>query len=111
MYEASRDIAKAKAVQLEASRYFTYLHPDPSTMPEIRSVSACITGPHRGCGREGDSLRGWGIGQHGTGIPTLWLAIPHAGPGALGSCCHQQNPSGIGRELNLIQGTCRDWET
>ncbi|CAM5149226.1 unnamed protein product [Natator depressus] len=36
VYEASRDIAKAKAVQLEASRYFTYLHPDPSTMPEIR---------------------------------------------------------------------------
>ncbi|CAM5119151.1 unnamed protein product [Eretmochelys imbricata] len=38
VYEASRDIAKAKAVQLEASRFFTYLHPDPSTMPEIRSV-------------------------------------------------------------------------
>ncbi|CAM5119099.1 unnamed protein product [Eretmochelys imbricata] len=38
VYEASRDIAKAKAVQLEASRYFTYLHPDPSTIldPSVR---------------------------------------------------------------------------
>uniref|UniRef100_A0A8C3FPT5 Glycine N-acyltransferase-like protein n=1 Tax=Chrysemys picta bellii TaxID=8478 RepID=A0A8C3FPT5_CHRPI len=35
-------------VQLEASHYFTYLHPDPSTMPEVRSVSACVTGPNRG---------------------------------------------------------------
>ncbi|KAG6920854.1 glycine-N-acyltransferase like 3 [Chelydra serpentina] len=36
VYEASRDISEAKEVQLEVSRYFTYLHPDPSSMPEIR---------------------------------------------------------------------------
>ncbi|XP_037757415.1 glycine-N-acyltransferase-like protein 3 [Chelonia mydas] len=36
VYEACRDISVAKGVQLEASRYFTYLHLDPSSMPEIR---------------------------------------------------------------------------
>ncbi|CAM5119115.1 unnamed protein product, partial [Eretmochelys imbricata] len=35
VYEASRDISEAKGVQLEESCYFTYLHLDPRSMPEI----------------------------------------------------------------------------
>ena len=30
----SQDIAAAKGVELEVSEYYTYLHPDPSTLPE-----------------------------------------------------------------------------
>ncbi|CAM5149228.1 unnamed protein product [Natator depressus] len=40
VYEALRDITWAKGVQLEASNDSTYLHPDPSTMPEIWLDSA-----------------------------------------------------------------------
>ncbi|CAM5149232.1 unnamed protein product, partial [Natator depressus] len=36
LYEASRDIANTKGVKLEVFRYFTYFHPDPSTLPEIQ---------------------------------------------------------------------------
>ncbi|KAM7164657.1 glycine N-acyltransferase-like protein 3 isoform 2-T2 [Macrochelys suwanniensis] len=36
VYGASRDIAEAKGVQLEAFQSIIYLHPDPSSMPEIR---------------------------------------------------------------------------
>ncbi|KAG6920829.1 hypothetical protein G0U57_013452, partial [Chelydra serpentina] len=35
-YKASRNTVKAKGVQLDMSSYFTYLHLDPSSMPEIR---------------------------------------------------------------------------
>ncbi|XP_034624715.1 glycine N-acyltransferase-like protein 3 [Trachemys scripta elegans] len=35
-YEVSKDIAEAKGIKLEVLRYFTYFHPDPSSMPEIR---------------------------------------------------------------------------
>ncbi|XP_067388102.1 glycine N-acyltransferase-like protein 3 isoform X2 [Emydura macquarii macquarii] len=34
--EASRDIAQAKGVKLDVHRFFTYYHPDPSTLPEIQ---------------------------------------------------------------------------
>ena len=30
----SQDIALAKGVELEVTEYYTYLHPDPSTLPE-----------------------------------------------------------------------------
>uniref|UniRef100_K7F336 Glycine N-acyltransferase-like protein n=1 Tax=Pelodiscus sinensis TaxID=13735 RepID=K7F336_PELSI len=40
VYKTSRDIAKDKGLQLEAYKYFTYLHPEPSTMPEIRDMTA-----------------------------------------------------------------------
>lgn len=30
----SQDIAAAKGVELEVTEYYTYLHPDPSTLPE-----------------------------------------------------------------------------
>ncbi|XP_067151459.1 glycine N-acyltransferase-like protein 3 [Apteryx mantelli] len=33
---ASQAVAGAKGVELEVSEYYTYLHPDPSTMPEPR---------------------------------------------------------------------------
>ncbi|XP_065260368.1 glycine N-acyltransferase-like protein 3 [Emys orbicularis] len=36
VYEISKDIAEAKGIKLEVFRYFTYFHPDPSSMPEIR---------------------------------------------------------------------------
>ncbi|KAF1527982.1 hypothetical protein FQV20_0016387, partial [Eudyptula albosignata] len=32
----SQAIAGAKGIELEVSEYYTYLHPDPSTMPEPR---------------------------------------------------------------------------
>lgn len=32
----SQAIAGAKGVELEVSEFYTYLHPDPSTMPEPR---------------------------------------------------------------------------
>ncbi|XP_014462763.2 glycine N-acyltransferase-like protein 3 [Alligator mississippiensis] len=35
LYEASRDVAKAKGVQVNWQCYFTFFHPDPSTMPDI----------------------------------------------------------------------------
>lgn len=74
VYEALRYITWAKGVQLEASNYSTYLHPDPSTMPEIWSVSA------------------WGWAQWGG--PSNWKAhrlaswphsSPHLGPRHRGS--------------------------
>uniref|UniRef100_K7FAC6 Glycine N-acyltransferase-like protein n=1 Tax=Pelodiscus sinensis TaxID=13735 RepID=K7FAC6_PELSI len=37
LYEASRDIAETKGAKLDVYRYFIYFHPDPSSMPEIRS--------------------------------------------------------------------------
>ncbi|XP_067388123.1 glycine-N-acyltransferase-like protein 3 [Emydura macquarii macquarii] len=40
LHMASREIAKAAGGQLEVCNFFTYLHPDPSTMPEIRLDSA-----------------------------------------------------------------------
>ncbi|XP_075784653.1 glycine N-acyltransferase-like protein 3 isoform X2 [Pelodiscus sinensis] len=36
LYEASRDIAQTKGAKLDVLCYFTYFHPDPSSMPEIR---------------------------------------------------------------------------
>ncbi|XP_065447800.1 glycine N-acyltransferase-like protein 3 isoform X2 [Chrysemys picta bellii] len=36
VYEVCKDIAEAKGIKLEVVRYFTYFHPDPSSMPEIR---------------------------------------------------------------------------
>ncbi|XP_038260938.2 glycine N-acyltransferase-like protein 3 [Dermochelys coriacea] len=36
VYEVSKDIAEAKGIKLDVFRYFTYFHPDPSSMPEIR---------------------------------------------------------------------------
>ncbi|XP_043405769.1 glycine N-acyltransferase-like protein 3 isoform X4 [Chelonia mydas] len=65
VYEASRDIAKAKAVQLEASRYFTYLHPDPSTMPEIR---VCLLDA-AGCPVSWIITDPFGIMTHGYTLP------------------------------------------
>uniref|UniRef100_A0A8C4Y6K6 Glycine N-acyltransferase-like protein n=1 Tax=Gopherus evgoodei TaxID=1825980 RepID=A0A8C4Y6K6_9SAUR len=38
VYEVSKDVAESKGIKLEVLRYFTYFHPDPSSMPEIRSV-------------------------------------------------------------------------
>nr|XP_042714074.1 glycine N-acyltransferase-like protein 3 isoform X2 [Chrysemys picta bellii] len=35
-YEVSKDSTEAKGIKLEVFRYFTYFHPDPSSMPEIR---------------------------------------------------------------------------
>ncbi|XP_067388099.1 glycine N-acyltransferase-like protein 3 [Emydura macquarii macquarii] len=34
--EASRDISQAQGVKLDVYRFFTYYHPDPSTLPEIQ---------------------------------------------------------------------------
>lgn len=105
LYEASRDIANTKGVKLEVFRYFTYFHPDPNTLPEIQSVSACARGPHGrgGVGREGDSLQGEGIGQYGAGMPKMWLAITHAGPGALGSYCQQYKPCRLALSLTSFR--------
>ncbi|XP_030418050.1 glycine N-acyltransferase-like protein 3 [Gopherus evgoodei] len=36
VYEVSKDVAESKGIKLEVLRYFTYFHPDPSSMPEIR---------------------------------------------------------------------------
>ncbi|KAM9149018.1 glycine-N-acyltransferase-like protein 3 [Pangshura tecta] len=36
VYEVSKDIAEAKGIKLEVLPHFTYFHPDPSSMPEIR---------------------------------------------------------------------------
>ncbi|CAM5149214.1 unnamed protein product [Natator depressus] len=36
VYKVSKDIAEAKGIKLEVFCYFTYFHPDPSSMPEIR---------------------------------------------------------------------------
>ncbi|XP_075784661.1 glycine N-acyltransferase-like protein 3 [Pelodiscus sinensis] len=36
LYEASRDIAQTKGAKLDVLRFFTYFHPDPSSLPEIQ---------------------------------------------------------------------------
>ncbi|XP_050809759.1 glycine N-acyltransferase-like protein 3 [Gopherus flavomarginatus] len=36
VYEACKDFAEAKGIELEVLRHFTCLHPDPSSMPEIQ---------------------------------------------------------------------------
>ncbi|XP_075784920.1 glycine N-acyltransferase-like protein 3 [Pelodiscus sinensis] len=38
VYETASDVIKDKGLQLEATKYFTYLHPNPSIMPEIRTL-------------------------------------------------------------------------
>ncbi|XP_050809758.1 glycine N-acyltransferase-like protein 3 [Gopherus flavomarginatus] len=43
VYEVCKDIAKAKGIKLEVLRYFTYFHPDPSSMPEIRLSSLDVS--------------------------------------------------------------------
>nr|XP_006113023.1 glycine N-acyltransferase-like protein 3 isoform X1 [Pelodiscus sinensis] len=45
LYEASRDIAETKGAKLDVLRYFTYLHSDPSSLPEIRLDPALRLSP------------------------------------------------------------------
>lgn len=100
VYEASRDISVAKGVQLEASRYFTYLHPDPSSMPEIRSVSACATGPLASvalrCPRFGWLFPMQGLGHWGL-VATSRIPV-----GLVGNSTSSREPAGTGERSHGV---------
>ncbi|XP_043372803.1 glycine-N-acyltransferase-like protein 3 [Dermochelys coriacea] len=100
VYDASRDISEAKGFQLEASHYFTYLHPDPSSMPEIRSVSACATGPLASlalrCPRSGWLFPMQGLGHWGL-VATSRIPV-----GLVGNSTSLKEPAGTGERSHGV---------
>ncbi|XP_074006036.1 glycine N-acyltransferase-like protein 3 [Numenius arquata] len=100
----SRAIAATKGVELEASEYYTYFHPDPSTMPEPRLAPGVRVGTLSPAhldllnqtwtyGGNGRSRRYLGelLGryphlclQDGEGDPLSWTLTDHFGTGTHG---------------------------
>uniref|UniRef100_A0A8C8A4E3 Glycine N-acyltransferase-like protein n=1 Tax=Otus sunia TaxID=257818 RepID=A0A8C8A4E3_9STRI len=100
--KVSQAIADTKGVELEVSEYYTYLHPDPSTMPEldpsvrVGSLSPSHvdllneTWPYGGNSRSrrylAELLRCFPnlCLQDGAGQPLSWCLTDHFGTGAHG---------------------------
>ncbi|XP_051633086.1 glycine N-acyltransferase-like protein 3 isoform X2 [Manacus candei] len=100
----SQDLARAKGVELDITEYYTYMHPDPSTMPEPRLDPGVRLGsllpshvdllnetwPYGGNARSRRYLAEL-LGrfphvcvQDGAGEPLSWVLTDHFGTGAHG---------------------------